>query len=92
MLDKAQRLRPNQSATLPNNFDLTSTDKNALLAFTNNEKELIHIRERIKDEEKKLSELESSSIDQQLKQEHGKVRYFVTNFFLFSSDILNLVF
>ena len=67
--DKAQRLRPNQSTTLPNNMDLTSTDTNALLAFTANEEELTQIRERITDVENKISQLESSSIDKQLKEE-----------------------
>ncbi|CAF4726388.1 unnamed protein product, partial [Rotaria socialis] len=71
--DKAQRLRPNQSATLPNNFDLTSTDTNALLAFTANEEELGQIRERITDAENKLSQLESISSDKQLKEEHKKL-------------------
>jgi hypothetical protein len=65
--DKAQRLRPNQ---------LTSTDTNALLAFTANEEELTQIRERIKDAENKLKQLESSSIDKQLKEEHNKVKIF----------------
>lgn len=71
--DKAQRLRPNQSTTLPNNFDLTSTDTNVLLAFTANEDELSQIRERIKDAENKLDQLESTSSDKQLKEEHNKV-------------------
>ncbi len=71
--DKAQRLRPNQSTTLPKNLDLTSTDTNALLAFTANEEELSNIRERITDAENKLQQLESSSIDKQLKEEHQKV-------------------
>lgn len=71
--DKAQRLRPNQSTTLPNNFDLTSTDTNALLAFTANEEELSQIRERITDAENKLAQLESSSNDKPLKEEHKKV-------------------
>jgi hypothetical protein len=74
--DKAQRLRPNQSTTIPNNLDLTSTDTNALLAFTANEEELTQIRERIKDAENKLKQLESSSIDKQLKEEHNKVKIF----------------
>jgi hypothetical protein len=73
--EKAQRLRPNQSTTLPNNIDLTSTDTNALLAFTANEEELCQIRERITDAEKKISQLESSSIDKQLKEEHKKVNH-----------------
>ncbi len=72
--DKAQRLRPNQSTTLPNNLDLTSTDTNALLAFTANEEELNQIRERITEAENKLKQLESSSIDKQLKEEHKKVK------------------
>jgi hypothetical protein len=72
--DKAQRLRPNQSTTLPNNLDLTSTDTNALLAFTANEEELTQIRERITEAENKLKQLESSSIDKQLKEEHKKVK------------------
>ncbi|CAF1625629.1 unnamed protein product [Rotaria sp. Silwood1] len=71
--EKAQRLRPNQSTTLPNNFDLTSTDTNALLAFTANEEELSQIRERITEAENKLTQLESSSSDQQLKEEHKKL-------------------
>ncbi|CAF1076360.1 unnamed protein product [Rotaria sordida] len=71
--DKAQRLRPNQSTTLPNNFDLTSTDTNALLAFTANEEELSQIRERITDAENKLAQLELSSSDKQLKEEHKKL-------------------
>jgi hypothetical protein len=71
--DKAQRLRPNQSTTLPNNLDLTSTDTNALLAFTANEEELSQIREKITEAENKLKQLESSSIDKQLKEEHKKV-------------------
>ncbi|CAF3700292.1 unnamed protein product [Adineta steineri] len=71
--DKAQRLRPNQLTTLPNNLDLTSTDTNALLAFTANEEELTQIRERITDAETKLNQLESSSIDKQLKEEHKKL-------------------
>jgi hypothetical protein len=72
--EKAQRLRPNQSTTLPNNIDLTSTDTNALLAFTANEEELSQIRERITEAEKKLSQLESSSIDKELKEEQNKVK------------------
>ncbi len=72
--DKAQRLRPHQSTTLPNHLDLTSTDTNALLAFTANEEELTQIRERIRDAENKLQQLESSSIDKQLKEEHQKVQ------------------
>ncbi|CAF2092394.1 unnamed protein product [Rotaria magnacalcarata] len=71
--DKAQRLRPNQSTRLPNNFDLTSADTNALLAFTANEEELGQIRERITDAENKLSQLESISSDKQLKEEHKKL-------------------
>ncbi|CAF3014969.1 unnamed protein product [Rotaria sp. Silwood2] len=72
--EKAQRLRPNQSTTtLPNNFDLTSTDTNALLAFTANEEELSQIRERITEAENKLAQLESSSSDKQLKEEHKKL-------------------
>jgi hypothetical protein len=71
--DKAQRLRPNQSTTLPKNLDLTSTDTNALLAFTANEEELSNIREKITEAENKLQQLESSSIDKQLKEEHQKV-------------------
>jgi hypothetical protein len=78
--DKAQRLRPNQSTTLPNNLDLTSTDTNALLAFTANEEELTQIRERITEAENKLKQLESSSIDKQLKEEHKKVKI---QFFIF---------
>lgn len=79
--DKAQRLRPNQSTTLPNNLDLTSTDTNALLAFTANEEELTQIRERITEAENKLKQLESSSIDKQLKEEHKKV-FIQLNIFL----------
>jgi hypothetical protein len=71
--DKAQRLRPNQSTTIPNNLDLTSTDTNALLAFTANEEELTQIRERIQEAENKLEQLELSSIDKQLKEEHKKL-------------------
>ena len=73
--DKAQRLRPNQPTTLPNHFDLTSTDTNALLAFTANEEELSQIRERISDAENKLAQLESSTTDKQLKEEHKKVLF-----------------
>ncbi|UJR34254.1 hypothetical protein I4U23_021658 [Adineta vaga] len=71
--DKAQHLRPDQSTTLPNNHDLTSTDTNALLAFTTNEEELTQLRERIGEAEKNLVQLESSSIDKQLKEEHKKL-------------------
>ncbi len=75
--DKAQRLRPNQSTTIPNNLDLTSTDTNALLAFTANEEELTQIRERIQEAENKLEQLELSSIDKQLKEEHKKVKFLI---------------
>lgn len=75
--DKAQRLRPNQSTTIPNNLDLTSTDTNALLAFTANEEELTQIRERIREAENKLEQLELSSIDKQLKEEHKKVKFLI---------------
>ncbi|CAF1285667.1 unnamed protein product [Adineta ricciae] len=71
--EKAQRLRPNQSTTLPNNLDLTSTDTNALLAFTANEEELIQLKQRVNEAETKLQQLESSSIDKQLKEEHKKL-------------------
>jgi hypothetical protein len=72
--DKAQRLRPSQSTALPNNLDLTSADTNALLAFTTNEEELVQLRERIAEAEKKLEQLESSSAEKQLKDEQKKVR------------------
>lgn len=71
--EKAQRLRPNQSTTLPNNLDLTSTDTNALLAFTANEEELTQLKQRVNEAETKLQQLESSSVDKQLKEEHKKV-------------------
>ena len=71
--DKAQRLRPNQPTTIPKNTDLTSTDTNALLAFTANEEELTQLRERIKEAENKLEQLESSSTEKQLKEEHKKL-------------------
>ncbi len=78
--DKAQRLRPDQSTTFPTNHDLTSTDKNALLAFTANEEELCQIRERITEAETKLNQLESSSIDKQLNEEHKKVKHSIFTF------------
>ncbi len=71
--DKAQRLRPNQPTTIPKNLDLTSTDTNALLAFTANEEELTQLRERIQEAENKLEQLESSSTEKQLKEEHKKL-------------------
>ena len=65
--DKAQRLRPKESNTSTNHFDLTSTDTNTLLAFTGNEQELIQLRQRIQEMEDKLQLLKSSETDQQLK-------------------------
>ena len=72
--DKAQRLRPSQSSALPNDFDLTSNDSNALLAFTTNEEELGQLRERVAEAEKKLAQLESSTVEKQLREEQKKVR------------------
>lgn len=72
--DKAQRLRSTDSSTSTNQLDLTSTDTNALLAFANNEQELIQLREKINQMEEKLQELDSTEDQQRLKNEHRKVR------------------
>ena len=71
--DKAQRLRPKESSTSTDHLDLTSTDTNALLAFTNNEQELTQLRQRIEQMEDKLQQLDSSDTDKQLKDEQRKV-------------------
>ena len=71
--DKAQRLRPKESSTSTDHLDLTSTDTNALLAFTNNEQELTQLRQRIEEMEDKLQQLDSSDTDKQLKDEQRKV-------------------
>ena len=70
---KAQRLRPNQSTLLPKHFDLTSTDTNALLAFTANEEELGLIRQNINEAQRKLEQLEATTIDEQLREEQNQV-------------------
>ena len=70
---KAQRLRPNQSTLLPKHVDLTSTDTNALLAFTANEEELGLIRQNISEAQKKLEQLETTTTDEQLKDEQNQV-------------------
>ena len=72
--DKAQRLRSTDSSTSTNQLDLTSTDTNALLAFANNEQELIQLRQKINEMDEKLQELDSAENEQRLKNEHRKVK------------------